>query len=164
MSNLKGYQVMTTWASKLGGPIQLAACVATGGYVIGKIAEKTIKKGIEKIKQCNKKERLAPKVYMGGKFGVADEGSNFSLEDQVEVTDLWEEIKNSIKRDMDLPELTYSTWIQPLEITRVENDIVFLKTEIEGLETYIDKRFFDCFSKVALDVCKKTYQFKFDIR
>lgn len=39
MSNLGLYQKMTTWAKKMGGPLQFLGAVAVGGYIVLRTAE-----------------------------------------------------------------------------------------------------------------------------
>lgn len=90
MGNLGWYQLMTTVAKKVGGPKQLLALVAVGGYVIirgveagGKKVIKLVKKVIKLVKKDNK-EKSTSKVLPAYKFiidGKDDKGLIFSSGD-----------------------------------------------------------------------------------
>lgn len=86
MGNLGWYQLMTTVAKKVGGPKQLLALVAAGGYVIIRGVEAGGKKVIKVIKLVKKdnKEKSTSKVLPAYKFiidGKDDKGLIFSSGD-----------------------------------------------------------------------------------
>lgn len=76
MSNLKGYQIMTTVAKKVGGPMNLVICMAVTGYAIGKLVEIPIKV---------LKEKSSEKVYTVDTFGISDNGINLYPGDKFKV-------------------------------------------------------------------------------
>ncbi|MGO3874432.1 MAG: hypothetical protein ACTJHQ_11440, partial [Lacticaseibacillus paracasei] len=81
--NLGWYQLMTTVAKKVGGPKQLLALVAAGGYVIIRGVEAGGKKVIKLVKKDNK-EKSTSKVLPAYKFiidGKDDKGLIFSSGD-----------------------------------------------------------------------------------
>ncbi|MEK1354816.1 hypothetical protein HCY79_04555 [Limosilactobacillus fermentum] len=83
MGNLGWYQLMTTVAKKVGGPKQLLALVAAGGYVIIRVVEAGGKKVIKLVKKDNK-EKYTSKVLPAYKFiidGKDDKGLIFSSGD-----------------------------------------------------------------------------------
>ena len=83
MGNLGWYQLMTTVAKKVGGPKQLLALVAAGGYVIIRGVEAGGKKVIKLGKKDNK-EKSTSKVLPAYKFiidGKDDKGLIFSSGD-----------------------------------------------------------------------------------
>lgn len=83
MGNLGWYQLMTTVAKKVGGPKQLLALVAAGGYVIIRVVEAVGKKVIKLVKKDNK-EKYTSKVLPAYKFiidGKDDKGLIFSSGD-----------------------------------------------------------------------------------
>ena len=90
MGNLGWSQLMTTVAKKVGGPKQLLALVAAGGYVIIRVVEaggkkviKLVKKVIKLVKKDNK-EKYTSKVLPAYKFiidGKDDKGLIFSSGD-----------------------------------------------------------------------------------
>lgn len=76
MGNLGWYQLMTTVAKKVGGPKQLLALVAAGGYVIIR--------GVEAGGKKDNKEKSTSKVLPAYKFiidGKDDKGLIFSSGD-----------------------------------------------------------------------------------
>lgn len=62
MSNLGGYQALTTLAKKVGGPGKLVALIAGGGVLVGGVAVKggefAIRKGKKAIAKRKKKRLL----------------------------------------------------------------------------------------------------------
>lgn len=83
MGNLGWYQLMTTVAKKVGGPKQLLALVAAGGYVIIRGVEAGGKKVIKLVKKDNKEKSIS-KVLPAYKFiidGKDDKGLIFSSGD-----------------------------------------------------------------------------------
>ena len=74
MGNLGLYQVMTTWAKKVGGPIQLASLTALTGYGILRCVEA----GIRKIYNCKKKDKTELlEIYTIRTQGKSNEGIVF---------------------------------------------------------------------------------------
>ncbi len=83
MGNLGWYQLMTTVAKKVGGPKQLLALVAAGGYVIIRGVEAGGKK-VRKLVKKDNKEKSTSKVLPAYKFiidGKDDKGLIFSSGD-----------------------------------------------------------------------------------
>lgn len=89
MSNLGGYQKMTAWAKKVGGPKNLVAILLASGAVIYKVGEVGVKEGIKIIKRCNKgKEKIAIDVdnfYVVKSYGKSNEGLEFNTGDRYKV-------------------------------------------------------------------------------
>ena len=74
MSNLGGYQTMTTMAKSLGGPGVLGIAVAGGGYLVLRVVEggaKALYKWIKKVKAVDKSKL---KEYRVQNRGVDDQG------------------------------------------------------------------------------------------
>ena len=89
MSNLGLYQTMTTVAKKLGGPVQLIAAVAVGGYVVLRTAEAGVKFGINKAKNIRQKSAIKEDVYYTvNNQGVSSEGVNFNIGDKFRVLEV----------------------------------------------------------------------------
>ena len=55
MSNLGGYQLLTTFAKKVGGPRNLVALIAGGGAIIGGLAVKGGERLWNKVKSKENK-------------------------------------------------------------------------------------------------------------
>ena len=85
MSNLGGYQLLTTFAKKVGGPGKLVLAIAGGGYVIFRAVEaggKTIYKKVKKVKADNKAKI---KEYIVLNDGTDEQGLKFKAGDKVRV-------------------------------------------------------------------------------
>lgn len=89
MSNLGGYQVLTTLAKKVGGPGKFVALIAGGAAIAGGIAVKgvefTVKKGKQAIaKRKEKKNDSAngiDKIYTVERDAESNEGLQFKIGD-----------------------------------------------------------------------------------
>lgn len=78
MSNLGLYQMMTTAAKKVKGPLNLFFLTAGGGYVFGKICERGGKIVYKKLKQVHQRNNVSKKAY--------DVNGIYSSEDGLELT------------------------------------------------------------------------------
>lgn len=93
MSNLRGYQVLTTVAKKVGGPGKLVALIAGGGAVVGGIAFKSgefvIKKGKKAIakrrEQSKKLNESAQIIYTVKQDGESNDELIFKRGDSFRV-------------------------------------------------------------------------------
>lgn len=104
MGNLGAYQLMTTLAKKLGGPIKLFATVAIGGYAIIRTTEGVIKTVIKKVKNHKENKDITlsiSKLFTVHEYGESNEGLIFNVSDTYRVlekdaeTVLIEKIKDS---------------------------------------------------------------------
>ena len=89
MSNLGGYQWLTTTAKKVGGPINLVLMIASTGVAIYKGSEVVIKKSIKAVKKKYDDKKLKTesniKQYTVKTFGVSNEGLQFKVGEQFKV-------------------------------------------------------------------------------
>lgn len=88
MSNLGAYQIMTSVAKKVGGPVKLAAGVAVGGYVVIRTAEGVIRTGIEKVKKYKEANAIASntsRLYTVHECSESNEGLLFNIGDTYRV-------------------------------------------------------------------------------
>lgn len=82
MSNLGLYQSMTTWAKKVGGPVQLFAAVAVGGYIVIRFGEASVKKVVKTIKNHTAVKRQSVDfLYTVHSAGESNEGLCFNVGD-----------------------------------------------------------------------------------
>lgn len=88
MSNLGMYQILTSWAKKVGGPQMLIAIIAGSGALLGA----TLMKGCSTIKNkitdaLKKKKQLANAevIYTVFAEGTSNEGLQFNINDQFNV-------------------------------------------------------------------------------
>lgn len=86
MSNLGGYQWLTTAAKKVGGPKNLVLVIAGAGAVIYKSGEIAVKQTVKAIKWIKNKEQLLEtadtKMYTVTAEGISNEGLEFKIGDQ----------------------------------------------------------------------------------
>lgn len=88
MSNLGLYQTMTTMAKAVGGPLNLAGCVAGGGALAGAGVTAAIILIIEKVAEKRRERRQEAEtafVYTVHKGGQSNEGLVFKVGDQFKV-------------------------------------------------------------------------------
>ncbi len=91
MSNLGWYQIMTTMAKKVGGPLRLFGIVAGGGALIGGGAVaggSAIKRKVEKELDSKKKIRAAAVIHTVQKEGSSNEGLKFNIGDKFKVLEI----------------------------------------------------------------------------
>lgn len=53
----------------------------------------------------------------------------------------WENIKESLKMEHEISDVSYKTWILPLELYRVDEDLVTILVGIEGSDAYIRNKY-----------------------
>ncbi len=87
MSNLGLYQTMTTLAKKAGGPLQLGATVAVGGYVVIRTVEAVGRKVIKTVKKRSKSIALS-RTYIVHTQGESNEGLIFNIGDEYRVLEV----------------------------------------------------------------------------
>lgn len=86
MSNLGAYQLMTTYAKKVGGPANLMMVVGTCGYLVLRGGEAVIKYSCKKVKSFYDKMQLQEEIIYDVKNeGVSNEGVVFKVGDQFRV-------------------------------------------------------------------------------
>ena len=89
MSNLGLYQKMTTWAKKMGGPVQLAAAIFVGGYIIIRPIEAGVKLGWKKYKISKSRKEIEDlPIYTVNTKGKSNEGVSFSKGDTFKVLEV----------------------------------------------------------------------------
>lgn len=92
MSNLGLYQKMTTWAKKVGGPVQLFGIVAVGGYCVLRTVEaggKTIIKTVKKHMDSSVKN--STDIYTIHSDEITDDGIHFKLGDKFRILEIVDE-------------------------------------------------------------------------
>ncbi len=89
MSNLGGYQWLTTVAKKVGGPKNLVLIIAGTGAAVYKGSEIVVKKTVKEIKKRMSQEKLPEiadtKIYTVTAEGTSNEGLEFKIGDQFKV-------------------------------------------------------------------------------
>ena len=89
MSNLGGYQWLTTSAKKVGGPVNLVLLIAGSGAIIYKGGEVLVKNGVKAIKKIRAEKKViaesSAQIYCVNVQGVSNEGLEFKIGDQFRV-------------------------------------------------------------------------------
>jgi chromosomal replication initiator protein len=80
-----------------------------------------------------------------------------------EIKDRWDEIKEIIKKEYDLTEVSFKTWIAPLQYYKVENDVVtvMIPSEQAHLIKYIHNKYYICFKATISELMNKDYDIVF---
>lgn len=89
MSNLGGYQVLTTMAKKVGGPGKLVVLIAGCGAIMLKGGEFAVKKGKQAIVKHKEKKKdsviRTDMIYTVKQDAESNEGLEFNVEDRFRV-------------------------------------------------------------------------------
>jgi chromosomal replication initiator protein len=80
-----------------------------------------------------------------------------------EIRDRWNEIKEIIRKEYDLTEVSFKTWIAPLKFYKVENDIVtiMIPSEQAHLLKYIHNKYYICFKATISELMEHDYDIVF---
>ena len=73
----------------------------------------------------------------------------------------WETVKEYVKHKMDMPNLTYNVWIEPLEVEKVQYNTIYLKNHMEGSEMYIKEKYFLPIRSAIMELFQKDYHIAF---
>ncbi len=77
----------------------------------------------------------------------------------------WSDIKESIRREYKLSDISYQTWIQPLEFYNVENDIVniIIPSDQSHALSYISSKYKSFFQVTITEMFNHFYDIKFTL-
>ncbi len=80
-----------------------------------------------------------------------------------EIKDKWDEIKEIVRREYDLTEISYNTWIAPLKLHKVENNIVtiLIPSEQAHALNYISNKYKSYFQVTISELMNHTYDISF---
>jgi chromosomal replication initiator protein len=80
-----------------------------------------------------------------------------------EIKDRWNEIKDIIRKEYDLTEVSFKTWIAPLKFYKVEDDIVsiMIPSEQAHLLKYIHNKYYICFKATISELMQHEYDIVF---
>lgn len=73
----------------------------------------------------------------------------------------WDKIKQELKKEYELSDILYKTWIEPLDFFNVENDTVYIFTEVEEFVDYLTRKYKNPFVTSIAAVINKEYKVKF---
>lgn len=82
-----------------------------------------------------------------------------------EIKDRWDEIKEILRREYELTNISFNTWVSPLQFYKVENDIVtiMIPAEQAHLLKYIQKQYQMCFQVTISELMNHDYGIAFII-
>jgi chromosomal replication initiator protein len=80
-----------------------------------------------------------------------------------DIKDRWDEIKEIIRKEYDLTEVSFKTWIAPLQFYKVENDVVniMIPSEQAHLLKYIHNKYYICFKATISELMEHDYDVVF---
>lgn len=88
MGNLGMYQVMTTFAKKVGGPVQFLGMVAVGGYVVLRTAEAGGKAITRAVIKCFSPKEENDMIYTVHTAGTSNNDLHFVVGDAFHVLEI----------------------------------------------------------------------------
>lgn len=69
------------------------------------------------------------------------------------IIDNWKKIIKKLKIDNQIPDVSYNTWIKPLEVIKVENGVVYISVPLNAQKDFISKRYLqplkECIAQVT---------------
>ena len=79
------------------------------------------------------------------------------------IKEKWELIKETIRKEYELSNISYSTWIEPLKLYKVENDNVFIIIPMDQAHAinYISNKYTSFFQVTITEMMDKNYTVSF---
>ncbi len=79
------------------------------------------------------------------------------------IRDIWEDIKETVRKEYDLSEISYNTWIAPLKFYKVENDTVIISIPSDQSHAlkYISNRYKSFFQVTITEMLDYNYEVSF---
>lgn len=80
-----------------------------------------------------------------------------------EIETRWKEIKEAVRTERELSDVAYNTWVAPLEIFKVENNVVIILIPSDHIHSldYISKKFKFDFKVAISEMMDKEYEVEF---
>ena len=75
----------------------------------------------------------------------------------------WEQIKQTVKKEYDLTDISFNTWIMPLKLHNVENDVVkiIIPSDQGHALNYISNKYKSFFQVTISEMMNHTYDISF---
>ena len=73
----------------------------------------------------------------------------------------WADILEYMRADLDMTSLSFETWIKPLKIHNVENNILRILVEMDGAVEYLEKKYKVYLQGAIIDVVNQIYEIEF---
>lgn len=79
------------------------------------------------------------------------------------IEEKWEEIKNTMRKEYDLSNISYNTWIEPLKLHGIKDDVVTIIIPSDQAHSlkYISKKYKDYFQVTISEIMEHTYNVNF---
>ena len=78
------------------------------------------------------------------------------------VTEKWDEIINTVKREYDISDVSFDTWIRPLEIFAIEDNTIYILVPSEQMALgYISKKYLTPLRVTIVEITKIEYNIEF---
>lgn len=78
-----------------------------------------------------------------------------------ELKSKWDEIKLIMKDEFDIADVSFKTWILPLEIYEIENDVVTITTSEEQAARYMEKKYYSQLKVTISEVMNHEFDIRF---
>ena len=81
------------------------------------------------------------------------------------IADSWDDIKNTIRKEYESSDISYSTWIEPLKLYKVEDNVVTIVIPLDQAHAlnYISSKYKSYFQVTISEMMNKTYEIHFDL-
>ena len=73
----------------------------------------------------------------------------------------WDEILEYMRTDLELSNLSFNTWIKPLKIHSLENNILRILVEVDGAVEYLEKKYKVALQAAIIEIIDKMYEIEF---
>lgn len=82
------------------------------------------------------------------------------------IRDKWETIKETVRKEYDLSEISYTTWIAPLKFYKIENDtvIVSIPSDQSHALKYISGKYKSYFQVTITEMMNHNYDVSFILK
>ena len=72
----------------------------------------------------------------------------------------WKKIIKKLQVDNQIPEVSYKTWIKPLEVIKVEQGVVSIGVPLDAQREFVEKRYLQSLKDCILAVTGQKYEVK----
>ena len=73
----------------------------------------------------------------------------------------WDDILEYIRTDLEMTTLSFNTWIKPLKIHSLDNNILRILVEMDGAVEYLEKKYKIALQAAIIDVVDQNYEVEF---
>ena len=73
----------------------------------------------------------------------------------------WDEILEYMRTDLELSNLSFNTWIKPLKIHSLENNILRILVEVDGAVEYLEKKYKVALQAAIIEIIDQMYEIEF---